>query len=198
MVQIDVPIALGVGSIFADAANRQLRSGRAEYRFRAFSKNILFQSFFFSWIPVYFLCNYFGWETTHMWWHAGSVSDYPYYLAIFLLLFFAAGVSGFVIGAALVAKGRLWGNRAVYIGVFVYAGIWIFGQTNSTFKLGTYQEWIEGKAPWFYTDPTFFRMLALTVAIWAIGLAVFARQLWSEGQHLDPPLGAGRADSAGA
>ncbi|HXM43117.1 MAG TPA: hypothetical protein VN924_17910 [Bryobacteraceae bacterium] len=198
MVQIDVPIALGVGSIFADAANRQLRSGRAEYHFRAFYKNILFQCFFFSWIPVYFLCNYFGWETTHMWWHAGSVSAYPYFLPIFLLVFFAAAVSGFAIGAWLVGKGNLWANRAVYIGIFVYAGIWIFSQTNSTFRVGTYQEWVSGNAPWFYTDPTFVRMLVLTLVIWAGGAAVFALQLWNEGKHLDPPLEAGRAKSAGA
>jgi hypothetical protein len=65
--------------------------------------------------------------------------------------------------------------------------------------LGTYQDWIAGNAPWFYTDPTFFRMLALTIAIWAVGLVVFVRQLQNEGKHLDPPIDATRrAEAAGA
>ena len=37
-------------------------------------KNNIFQIFFFSWIPVYFMLNYFGWETTHMWWYADGVT----------------------------------------------------------------------------------------------------------------------------
>ena len=42
MVQIDVPVAFGIGSFFADAANRQLASGRAEYYYRTFAANNIF------------------------------------------------------------------------------------------------------------------------------------------------------------
>src|SRR3989304_5705438 len=86
MVQIDVPIAFAIGTIFADAAHKQLQTGRPEYYYHAFSKNIIFQIFFFSWIPAYFLLNYFGWETTHMWWYEDSVTAYPYSVPIFLIM----------------------------------------------------------------------------------------------------------------
>jgi hypothetical protein len=185
MVQIDVPVAFGIGSLFADAANRQLGLGRAEYYYRAFSRNNLFQIFFFSWIPVYFLLNYFGWETTHMWWRADSVTVYPYYLPVFLAVFFAAANLGFVLGARLVSRGRLWTNRALYLGILVYAAAWIFGQLNRSARLGTFRDWQAGAAPWFYQDRTFLSMLVFTLVVWGIALAAFAIQLRQEGKHLD-------------
>jgi hypothetical protein len=187
MVQIDVPIAFGVGSFFADAAHRQISSGRAEYYFRAFSANNLFQSFFFSWIPVYFLLNYFGWETTHMWWREDSVTSYPYYIPIFMVVFFAAANLGFLLGSRLVRRHRLWTNRAVYLGILVYSGIWIFAQWPRTFHLGTWREWHADPAstPWFYQDSTFLGMLIFTVIVWAGGIAIFGRLLWNDGRHLD-------------
>jgi hypothetical protein len=185
MVQIDVPIAFGIGSFFTDAASRQLRLCRAEYYFRAFSRNNLFQSFFFRWIPVYFLLNYFGWETTHMWWHADAVTAYPFYIALFIVVFFAAANLGFVLGAWLVRRGRLALNRIVYLGIVVYSGIWIFAQVNRPFRLGTWREWQAGTAPWFYEDRTFLFMLTFTLVVWGIGLAAFAIQLRRKGKHLD-------------
>ena len=142
MVQIDVPVAFGIGSFFADAANRQLASGRAEYYYRAFAANNIFQIFFFSWIPVYFIANYFGWETTHMWWTADSAAAYPLFIPIFMVLFFGMANLGFLLGAWLVRKGRLGINRAVYLaGAPNYAGLWVFAQYNRTAKLGTYSEY---------------------------------------------------------
>jgi hypothetical protein len=185
MVQIDVPIAMGIGSLFADAASRQLQTGRAEYYFRAFAMNNIFQIFFFSWIPVYFLMNYFGWETTHMWWHADTVAAYPFYMPIFLVVFFGVANLGFVIGCRLVRAGRLWTNRAIYLGILAFAGVWIFGQVNRSFKLGTYSDWAAGNAPWFYEDRTFLTMLIVTCVVWAGALAAFALRLRSEGRHLD-------------
>jgi hypothetical protein len=185
MVQIDVPIALGIGSLFADAASRQLQTGRAEYYYRTFALNNIFQIFFFSWIPVYFLMNYFGWETTHMWWHAGSIDAYPYYMPVFLVVFFAAANLGFLAGYRLVRAGRLWANRAIYLGVLAYSGIWIFAQTGRTFKLGTYSDWAAGRAPWFYEDSKFLFMLVLTLGVWGVALLIFALRLRAEGKHLD-------------
>jgi hypothetical protein len=185
MVQIDVPIALGIGSLFADAAHRQLQTGRAEYYFRAFAANNIFQIFFFSWIPVYFLMNYFGWETTHMWWHADSINAYPYYMPVFVVVFFAAANLGFIVGHRLVRAGKLWANRAIYLGIIAFSGIWIFSQVNRTFKLGTYSDWVAGTAPWFYEDRTFLFMLVFTLVVWGGALVVFVMRLWAEGRHLD-------------
>jgi hypothetical protein len=185
MVQVDVPVALGIGSLFADAARRQLQFGRAEYYYRALWKHNLFQIFFFSWIPVYFLVNDFGWETSHRWWHEGSVAAYPYYVPLFIVIFFGAANLGFLLGRGLVLRRRVAANRIVYLGIGAYSLAWIFAQTDHTFRLGTYAEWKAGAAPWFYEDRTFLFMLIFTLVVWAIGLVAFALSLWRDGQHLD-------------
>lgn len=192
MVQIDVPIALGIGNLFADAAHKQLQTGRAEYYFRSFAANNIFQAFFFSWIPVYFLMNYFGWETTHMWWEADTIAAYPYYMPVFLVVFFGAANLGFVIGYRLVRAGRLWANRAIYLAILAYSGLWIFGQVNRSFKLGTYSQWRAGQAPWFYEDRTFLFMLVFTLVVWGGALAIFVLRLRAEGRHLDARAAAAR------
>jgi hypothetical protein len=185
MVQIDVPVAFGIGCLFADAAHKQLQIGRPEYYYRTFWKHNLYQAFFFSWIPVYFLLNYFGWETTHMWWHADAVAAYPYYVPLFLVVFFGAANGGFLLGNRLVQKGHLVANRIVYIAIVIYSGTWIFAQAGRTFRLGTYAEWQAGTAPWFYEDSTFLFMLIFTLIVWGIALVVFVLRLRREGQHID-------------
>lgn len=185
MVQIDVPIAFGLGPLFADIARKQLRTGRPAYYYRTLLKYNVFQIFFFSWIPVWFLTNYFGWETTHMWWHADSVAAYPSYLTLFLLIFFGAANLGFQLGYRLVERGRLWTNRIIYLGILGYAAAWIFGQTDRTFRLGTYEQWQAGVAPWFYEDSRFVTMLVVSISIWTIGLVIFGHVLRRDGRHLD-------------
>jgi hypothetical protein len=186
MVQVDVPVAFAIGGLFADAARKQLQTRRPEYYYRAVAKNNLFQAFFFSWIPVYFLLNYFGWETTHMWWHADSVAAYPYYVPIFMVVFFLAANAGFWLGCRLVRAGRVAANRGVYLGIVAFCAVWIFGQTDRTFRLGSYAEWKAGAAPLFYQDRTFLFMLVFTLLVWGIALAVFHRLLARGERHLDP------------
>ena len=185
MVQVDVPVAFAIGTMFADAAHRQLKNGRKEYYYKILIRNNIYQIFFFSWIPVYFILNYFGWETTHMWWHAGSVTAYPFFVPVFLVIFFAAVNAGFLLGHRLVTTGKPIANRVVYIAIFIYSAAWIFGQMNSTFRLGTYAQWKAGHAPWFYEDPTFLAMLIVTLLIWGIALAVFLLSLIREGKRLE-------------
>ncbi len=201
MVQIDVPIAFGIGSLLADAARTQLQVGRAEYHYRALAINNIYQAFFFSWIPVYFLLNYFGWETSHMWWHEDSVTAYPYYVPIFIVFFFLTANGGFLLGSRLVRNDRLGANRAIYLGILIYSGIWIFAQPGRTFRLGTYAAWQADGGPkyWWdaglrntqnthlsWQDNTFLFMLIFTVVVWGIPLFVFYRRLRKEGMHLDP------------
>ena len=185
MVQIDVPIAFAIGSLFADAAYKQLQTGRPEYYYRTCCKNNIYQIFFFSWIPVYFILNYFGWETTHMWWHADDVTAYPYFVPIFIVIFFLAANGGFLLGNWLVKNGRVTANRIVWIAIVIYSGIWIFAQTGSTLRLGTYSEWKAGNAPIFYEDHTFLYMLIFTLVVWGGALYIFYRKLRNEGKHLD-------------
>ncbi len=184
MVQVDVPVAFAIGTIFADAAHKQLQTGRPEYFWRTLLLNNIYQIFFFSWIPVYFILNYFGWETTHMWWHEDSVMAYPFFIPIFMVIFFSAVNGGFLLGNRLVKQGQVKANRIVYLVILIYSGIWIFGQVGSTFRLGTFKQWQAGAAPWFYEDPTFLAMLIFSLLIWGIPLAIFVRKLVKEGSSL--------------
>jgi hypothetical protein len=72
MIQIDLPLTVRVGSLFADVAQRQLQLGRAAYCFNAAGRSNCFQILCFSWIPIYYMTEYFGRGTTHMWWKADS------------------------------------------------------------------------------------------------------------------------------
>ena len=186
MVQIDVPVAFGVGAFLADAARHQLRQGGPEYYYRALAKNNLFQIFFFNWIPVYFIANYFGWETTYMWWTQESVSAYPYFLPVFLVVFFLAANAGFFLGNRLVKSCRTMLNRGIYIAILLFSAVWSFGQTDRTLRVGTLSEWKQGQAVWFYQDHTFLFMLIFTLVVWAVALLFFYRNLRKEGQQFAP------------
>ena len=76
-------------------------------------------------------------------------------------------------------------NRAIYLGILAYSAIWIFGQLDRTPRLGTYEDYVAGRAPWFYTDSTFVFMLVFTLVVWVVGMLVFVLQLRAEGKHLD-------------
>ena len=184
MVQVDVPAAFAIGMTFADAAHKQLQTGKLEYFYRTLLKNNLYQIFFFSWIPVYFILNYFGWETTHMWWHEDAVTAYPFFVPIFLIIFFGAVNGGFLLGERLVTTGKVMANRMIYIAIFIYSAIWIFGQIDSTSRLGTYAQWKAGQAPRFFEDSTFSAMLIISLLIWGIALAAFLLCLIKEGKQL--------------
>ena len=80
MVQIDIPMAFGLGSFFAGAARDKIAAGDATACWRALAKSLVFQCLFVFWLPLYLLVNYFGFQTTHMWWHGDSLADYPWLL----------------------------------------------------------------------------------------------------------------------
>lgn len=173
MVQVDVPMAFAVGAYFAEVAGKKLQDGDPAARRLLHLRNNLFQIFFFGWIPVYFLVNNFGWETTHMWWHEESVASYPLYVAVFIVVFFAAANLGAILGAKLVSSGQRQANRVAFILPVVFSAIWIFAQTPSTLRLGSYAEWKTGNAPWFYEDKMFLFMIIFTLILWAGGLVAF-------------------------
>jgi len=186
MVQIDIPAAFGASCFLADMANRQLRLGRAEYYFHTFACTAVFQAFCFSWIPLYFLVNFFGWETTHMWWHADSVTAYPFFIPVFVLIFWLAAGLGFLTGTRLARKGRIWTNRGIWMGLGLYCLLWIFVQPDRSMRLGTYAEWEAGAAPWFYENTTFLTMFIISMVVWLAGIVYFATVLRGYGRHLAP------------
>ncbi len=82
MIQVDVPLAAAMASAAAGAARVQLRAGTREEYLHAWLATNLFLMFGFSWIPVFFLVRYFGWETTHMWWTSPRVTDHPWVIPV--------------------------------------------------------------------------------------------------------------------
>jgi hypothetical protein len=117
-----------------------------------------------------------------MWWHADSVAAYPWFIPVFMVVFFAAVNLGFLLGNRLVTQGRLWTNRVVYLAIGVYSLIWILAQPGRTLKLGTYAEWKAGTAPWFYEDSYFFAVVAFTIILWAVVMAIYVIKLRKQGQ----------------
>lgn len=184
MVQIDVPVAFAVGSLFADAAGEQLRTGHSKYFYQALAENNIYQALFFSWIPLYFLVNYFGWETTYMWWPKGSVTAYPLYIPIFTAVFFLAANLGYLLGSSLVRAGKVAANRVVYLVILFYAAVWILAQPGRSMHVGSYEQWRQGLAPWFYQDRTFLIALIFTVIVWAVSLLLFCRRLFLQGKQI--------------
>ena len=110
---------------------------------------------------------------------------YPFFVPVFLLVFFGAANAGFLVGHQLITSGKPLANRVIYIAIFLFSAAWIFGQTDSTFRLGTYAQWQAGHAPWFYEDPTFLTMLIVTLLIWGIALVLFLRSIIREGKSLE-------------
>jgi hypothetical protein len=164
MIQIDIPFAAAMGAGAAAAAKVQLRAGTRADFYRTWLETNLFLIFGFSWIPVFFLLNYFGWETTHLWWTAASVTAYPWFIPAAMVLLFAFGNAGFLIGARLVATDRAGANRVFYLGVLVACLTWLVAFYPRTMKLGTADTW--ETAPWVYQDPAFVRAWALSTAVW--------------------------------
>ncbi len=186
MVQIDVPAAFAVGHFFAHGAYKQLQTGSKEQFYEVMLKQNFFQVFFFVWIPVYFMLQYFGWETTHMWWHRASAADYAFFVPGFIMIFFVAANLGFWNGARLVRAGKTKTCFGIFAGIIALSAVWIFAQTSSTFKLGSYAQWSADwrSTPWFYEDKTFLGMLIFVMLWWMGGLGYFFWSLRKQGRSL--------------
>jgi hypothetical protein len=167
MIQVDIPFAAAMGSLVAGAARVQLKAGGREEYLRTWLATNLFLIFGFSWIPVFFLLNYFGWETTHLWWTASDVTAYPWFIPIVIILLFACGNAGFLLGARLVRTGHIVANRVLCIAIFGFGIAWMIGFYPRTLKLGSYHTWTTSL--WVHEDPVFVRALVITMSAW-IGL----------------------------
>jgi hypothetical protein len=169
MIQVDLPFTFGTASLMAAAVERGLRSPKARYfHARALSLNLAFQGIFVIWLPVFFLVNEFGLQTSHMWFHGDSLSEYRWLLPVFISLYFATNVAGFQVGAWLSASGRAGTAKAIFWAGTVFTFAWMAVQPYRTLSLGTYAEWQAGTAPWLWTDPV------LTTAVVVEFVGVFA------------------------
>jgi hypothetical protein len=181
MVQIDIPVAFGTGALFAGAVEQGLRSTRSSYFYqRALAASLLFQVLFVVWLPVYLLIAHFGFQTSHMWWTADSITDYPWLLPGFLAAYFLANAAGFHVGTRLAQGGRTRAIWLLFLGGFVFFGAWMAFQPYRTLTLGTYAEWQAGTARWIWTDAAFVSLLAGDMIFFFIVLALIYRALMRE------------------
>ena len=178
MVQIDIPVAFGTGSLFAAAVEKGLRSEKYAYFYqRALAANLIFQLLLVVWLPVYLLIAHFGFQTSHMWWTGESITEYPWLLPAFLLAYFVANVAGFHVGARLVCAGRGRAPWLLFVGGFVYFGAWMAFQPYRTLTLGTYADWEARVAPWIWTDRGFVGLLMGAMVVFFVALYFVYRAL---------------------
>ncbi len=177
MIQVDLPVAFGMGSLMAHAAQRQIAAGKPEPIARAFYNNMLFHSVAFMWPPLYLLVFYFGFETSHMWWTADSVLSYPWLLPAFFLALFYANIAGFKLGAHFVRAGHAGRALAVFAATTVWCTGWIFLQPDRTMTLGTYRDWQAGTAPPASSDPSFMTFVTMLIVGYSVGAALLYRSL---------------------
>ena len=189
MVQIDIPVAFGTGSLFAAAVEQGLRSERSAYFYqRGLAANLLFQVLLVVWLPVYLLVAEFGFQTSHMWWTGSSLNDYPWLMPGFLLAYFAANVGGFHLGARLVQRGLTRAVWMVFVGGFVFFGAWMAAQPYRTLSLGTYSEWKAGAARWIWEDTRVVALLTGDMLFFFWALAVVYRALQREAAAAAAPV----------
>jgi hypothetical protein len=181
MIQVDLPVAFGSGTLLAAALEHRTGARTWPYLYqRALAKNLMFQTLFALWLPVYLLVNYFGFQTSHMFWHGESLTDYPALLPVFLILYFVTNIAGFRTGAWLVLHGRATLARLIFVAAFTYFALWMAFQPYRTLSLGTFEEWQSGTAQWIWTDTWFMGVLAAGALVFFGGIAVVYRSLTRE------------------
>jgi hypothetical protein len=178
MVQIDIPIAFAVGQMLADAASQQLSTGQRAPYYRTLAITNIFTGLFFAPIPVYFLIDYFGWETTYMYDPARVTR---FFIPIVLFVLILAANLGFWLSNALIRKGRAGIGRAIYVLIWLYALGWIFGNWPRSTRIGTYSQYHTAPETmaraWEVSKDPFFFILIATLVIFAVPLVLFMRQL---------------------
>ena len=208
MIQVDLPVAFGSGTLLAAALEHHTGARTWPYLYqRALAKNLIFQTLFALWLPVYLLVNYFGFQTSHMFWHGESLTDYPALLPVFLILYFAANIAGFhdrrMAGAARTRQaGAAHLRRRVHL-LCPLDGV----AALSDLELGTFEEWKAGTARWIWTDTWFMGVLAVGALVFFVGITAIYRSLKQEAIEAAPlivrtparrPIRASRSRSADA
>jgi hypothetical protein len=184
VVQIDIPIAFAVGQMFADAARQQLSTGRSEPYYRTLAITNIFMGLFFAPIPIYFLVDYFGWETTYM---CDPARVTRFFIPIVLFALFLAANLGFWLSNALIRKGRAGIGRVIYVLIWLYSLGWIFGNWPRSTRIGDYSQY--HTAPdtmiriWEVSKDPFFFILIATLVIFGVPLVLLMKYLSRQESH---------------
>jgi hypothetical protein len=171
MIQIDVPIAFGMGGLFAGAAHEQLQRREPAEDTRVQLHANLYFVFVFCWPPIYLVERWFGWETAHLWWHGDTASAHPWLIPGFILGAAAALNGGLVFGRWLVRARLVNMCRIISIGAIVASFALMASMGDRVTRLGTYREWEAGIAPPTASDPAFGPTLD-AIASWIFGVLI--------------------------
>lgn len=178
MVQIDVPLTFGVGSVFAAAVEKGLRSPQAKYFYwRALGTNLLVQIFLFIWFSLYFLVAQFGLQTSHMWFESDTILATPWLMPVFFLTYFTANLSGFQLGVWLVRAGRVRLVWPVLGACVLFSVAWVALQPYRTLGLGTYREWQAGELRWAWTEGVLFTAAVADLVVLVVAVVWLYRRL---------------------
>lgn len=178
MVQVDIPFSFGVGALMATAVENGLRSERRAYFYQlGLAANLVMQTLCVLWLPLYLLVSHFGFQTSHMWWHGDALTDHTLLLPAFIIIYFAASIAGYHTGARLVEAGRPRAARAIFVGSCVFFAGWMALQPARTLTLGTYREWVEGRAVWMWHDGRFMSLLGVAFVLFVATQWAFYRAL---------------------
>ena len=172
MIQVDIPIAFGAGSLLAHASQRQLlyadkHNGPIA---KALMLVIIFHTMFFLWPPLYLLVYYFGFETSHMWFHGDSIMSYPWLFPVVFLVLYLMKIFGFIAGSYCVRHGRPKYALVIYVAAVAFCLGWIFLMPDRTMTIGTYAQWKAGTAPWGNSDPAFMRFVYGLIISYTLGM----------------------------
>ena len=184
MIQVDLPMAFAAGAMMAGAARRQLASGSDALARSVRRTATIYFVFFFGWIPVLFAMTDFGWETSHLWWHAGSARAYPYFLPALWVSLALALYGGLWLGQWLIRRGLAGVNRAIYSALLLYSVGWVIAAGDRVQRLGTYAEYQTGQAPMWSADKGFVLRLIVTMMIWPFALVLSLIALERQGRVL--------------
>jgi hypothetical protein len=178
VVQIDIPIAFAVGQMLADAANKHLQTGNPEPFYRTLALTNIYTGLFFAPIPIFFLVQYFGWETTYMY---DPERVTRFFVPIVLFVIMLAANLGFWLSSALITKGWAIIGRGLYILIWLYALGWIFWNWHRSTRIGTYAQYQSARETmiriWEVSQDPFFFILIATLIIFAVPLLLLIRHL---------------------
>ena len=189
MVQVDIPFSFGIGALMAVAVEDGLRSERRAYFYvRGLTANLVLQTVFVFWLPLYLLVSNFGFQTSHMWWHGDALTDYPLLLPFFVVIYFASSLAGYQTGVSLVLRGRSRVAWGIFLASCAFFAGWMALQPRRTLMLGTYREWVEGRGTWIWHDHGFMALLGLAFVQFAVTARWFYRSIQREAKGGQPPI----------
>ena len=189
MVQIDIPIAFAVGQMFVDAANRQLKTRNPEPYYRTMAVTNIFIGLFFAPIPVYFLVDYFGWETAYM---VDPDRVTRFFTPIVLVAVTLAANLGFWLSNALIQRRHERVDRMIYDLIWIYALVWILGNWPRSTRIGTYTQYHTARETmaraWDVSQDPFLIVLMGSLVMFLVPFVLFVRSLRRWGVREAAPL----------